>query len=91
MENLDRTFVEMAGGDTRNTGGQRLQSPWTALLPSTVVPANSPLAGIEVWKRNNAGRDALLVTIELTDLDLGAERRMGHIHATQRDDLSEDG
>ena len=44
-----------------------------------------------MWEGDDLSRNALLMTIELTDLDFGPEPSMGHIHATQCDDFSEDG
>ena len=59
-------------------------------LASTVVAANSSFLRIEMWDSDDLSRDTFLMAIELTDLDFGPGRRVGHIHATQRDDFSED-
>ena len=45
---------------------------------------------VEVGERDHPGRNALLVAVELADLDLGAERRVGDVHAAKRDHPAED-
>ena len=61
------------------------------LHASTVVTPDSPLVRIKVREGHDARRNALLVAVELTDLDLGTGCGMSHVHATQRDHSSEDG
>ena len=57
---------------------------------SAIVPAHSPFFRVEVGEGDDAGRDTLLMAVELADLDFRAGRRMGHIHAAERDHLAED-